>query len=227
MFDKHKRYCYFWIDINFILLKMNQQKQNVELYNLYGQFLINFEYVSHLMRFGILRVIFPDHDSRQTRQNEILMEALSADQIRNKFMALIAEDFKSNTEIFKLSKSISNIYKRLIPVRNSFVHGTSFVGESSLVKDSKEGEIILRHPKLKSEGLDLNLKKIDINALKLGIELFEKLKYAVGVVTITVRKKQERKEDSGTYKSDRYLVLTRLELERLEKKLNAILKYIK
>ncbi len=206
---------------------MKQQNQNDELYKLFGQFLINFEYVSHLMRFGILRFIFPDNDARQTRQNEILMEALTADQIRNKFMALIAEDFKSNTEIFKLSKSISNIYQRLIPIRNSFAHGTSFVGEGSLVKDSKNGQIILRHPKLKSEGLDLNFKTIDINALKLGIELFEKLRYAVGVVTITIQNKQKGKEDSGTYNSERHLELTRLGLERLEKKLNSILKYFK
>ena len=69
---------------------MKQENQNDELYKLYGQFLINFEYVSHLMRFGILRFKFPDYDARQTRQNEILMEALSADQIRNKFIALIS-----------------------------------------------------------------------------------------------------------------------------------------
>ncbi|MBK8611866.1 MAG: hypothetical protein IPL84_18530 [Chitinophagaceae bacterium] len=198
---------------------MKQQNQNDELYKLYGQFLINFEYVSHLMRFGILRIIFPGYDARQTRQNEILMEALTADQIRNKFMALIAEDFKSHTDIFKLSKSIPNIYQRLIPIRNSFAHGTSFVGESSLVKDSKHGQIILRHPKLKSVGLDLNFKTIDINALILGIELFEKLRYAVGVVTITIQTKINGKEDSGAYKSDRHLESTRLSLERLEKKI--------
>ncbi|MBK9938343.1 MAG: hypothetical protein IPP02_08110 [Chitinophagaceae bacterium] len=132
---------------------MKQQNQNDELYKLYGQFLINFEYVSHLMRFGIQYIIFPDHDIRQTRQNEILMEALTADQIRNKFMGLIAEDFNPDTEIFKLSKSISNIYQRIIPIRNSFAHGTSFVGESSLVKDSKDGQLIFRHPKLKVKDL--------------------------------------------------------------------------
>lgn len=206
---------------------MKEQSLNDELYKLYGQFLINFEYVSHLMRFGILYIIFPDHDTRQTRQNEILMEALTADQIRNKFMALIAEDFKSDTEIFKLSKSVSNIYQRIIPIRNSFAHGTSFVGQSSFVKDSKDAQLILRHPKLKSKGLDLNFKTIDINALKLAIELFDKLRYAVGVLIITIQNKQKGEQDSGTYKSDRHLELTRLGLERLEKKLNAILKYFK
>lgn len=95
------------------------------------------------------------------------------------------------------------------------------------MKDSKDGQLILRYPKLKSEGLDLNFKTIDISALKLGIELFEKLRYAVGVLTITIQNKQEGKEDSGTYKSDRHLELTRLGLERLEKRLNAILKYFK
>lgn len=179
------------------------------------------------MRFGILYTIFRDHDARQTRQNEILMEASTADQIRNKFMALVAEDYKPDTEIYKLSKSISNTYLRIIPIRNSFARGTSFVGQSSLEKDSKEGPIILRHPKLKSEGLDLNFKTIDISALKLGIELFEKLRHAVGVLTITIQNKQKEKQDSGKYKSDRHLDLTRLGLERLEKKLNAILKFFK
>src|SRR2546422_501370 len=131
---------------------MNQQTQNDELFKRYGQFLINFEYVSHLMRFGILYILFPKHTDKETRQNEILMESLTADQIRSKYMALIAEDFKADTEIFKLSKTISNVYERIIPIRNSFSHGTSFIGESSLIKDSKDGRLILRHPKLKKGG---------------------------------------------------------------------------
>jgi hypothetical protein len=203
---------------------MEQQNQNEELYKLYGQFLINFEYISHLMRFGILYIIFPNHTERQTRQNEILMESLTADQIRNKFMALIAEDFKSDTEIFKLSKTISNVYERIIPIRNSFAHGTSFIGKNPSIKDSKDGQLILRHPKLKKEGLDLNFKKYEINVLKLGIDLFEKLRYAVGVVTITIQNKQNDKQDSGTYNSDRHLELTRTSLEKLEKKLHDLLK---
>jgi hypothetical protein len=176
------------------------------------------------MRFGILYILFPKHTERETRQMEILMEALTADQIRNKFMALVAEDFKQNTEIFKLTKTISTAYERIIPIRNSFAHGTSFVGQSSLVKDSKEGEILLRHPKLKKGGLDLNFKRFEINSLKLGIELFEKLRWAVSVVTITILNKYEGKQDSGSYDSNRHLELTRTSIEKLENKLNDLLK---
>ena len=130
-------------------------------------------------------------------------------------------------KIFKLSKSISNVYQRIIPFRNSFAHGTSYVGQSSLVKDSKVGQLILKHPKLKTAGLDLNFKQIDSDCLKLAIELFEKLRYAIVVVSITILNKRNGKEDSGTYESDKHLMLTRLDLERFEKKLDAILNYIK
>ena len=203
---------------------MDQQKQIDELYKIYAQFLINFEYVSHLMRFGILYILFPNHTPRETRQNEILMESLTADQIRSKLMALVAEDFKPDTEIFKLSKTISNIYGRMIPIRNSFAHGTSFIGENPAIKDSKDGLLILRHPKLKKEGLDLNFKKYEINAMKLGIELFEKLRNAVVIVMVTVENKQQGKEDSVPYHSDRHLELTRYSLEKLDKRLQDVLK---
>ena len=61
------------------------------------------------------------------------------------------------------------------------------------------------------------LEKKRMQLTELGIELFEKLKYAIGVLTIAVQNKQKGK----------HIELTRLGLERLEKKLNDILKYYK
>ncbi len=203
---------------------MKQEPSNDELYKLYAQFLIKFEYVSHLMRVGITFILFPDHEERRKRHSEILLEGLTADQIRKKFMAFVAEDFKPDTEIFKLTKSISDAYEKAIPLRNSFAHGTTYIGENPLVKDSKDGQIILRHPKLKKEGLDLNFKKIDTDALKLGIELFEKLTFAVHVVTVVALDKLQKYEDSARYKPNKILKLTLSDLERLRKKLIILLK---
>lgn len=123
---------------------MEESKQNDELLKVYAQFLINFEHVSHLMRFAILYMIFPNYTGKQVRQNEILMESLTADQIRNKFMALIVEDFEPTEQIFKLAKVISTTYENIIPIRNSFAHGTSFIGKSPGVQDSQDGLLIFK-----------------------------------------------------------------------------------
>lgn len=203
---------------------MEESQQNNEVFELYGKFLVNFEHVSHLMRFTILYCIFPNASEKETRKNEILLESLTADQIRNKFLALITEDFKSDTELFKLSKAISMVYERMIPIRNSFAHGTSFIGASSIMKESKDGALLLRHPKLRKEGLDLNFRKYEISSLKSGIQLFERLRYAVGVVNVTIMSKHTNKIYADGYNPDQHLESLRLELIRLEEKLKILFK---
>src|ERR1700712_4166202 len=107
---------------------MNEANKNDKVYELYGKFLVNFEHVSHLMRTCILYLIFPKPNPQQIRYNDILLEALTADQVRTKFIALIFEEFESASTVAKLAKTISSVYERAIPIRNSFAHGTSFIG---------------------------------------------------------------------------------------------------
>jgi hypothetical protein len=194
---------------------MQNSNKNDEVFILYGQFLIYFEHVSHMLRFSILYIIFPNYTDKQLRQNEILMEALTADELRTKFMALITEEFDSESEIFKLAKTISNIFLEVIPIRNSFAHGTSFIGKNDLVKESEDGLLILRHPKLRKSGLDLNFKKFEIDTLKLAIQLFKKLQWAISVITVLTIKTEKTQE----YDSTEFLKSTRLELSSLGEKL--------
>lgn len=200
------------------------ESKNDEVYLLYGKFLIKFEHVCHLMRTGILFLIFPKPTPEQNRQNEILLEALTADQIRIKFMALITEAFEPASTVFKLAKTISTVYEKVIPIRNSFAHGTSFIGASNFNKEAEDGLLLLRHPKLKKAGLDLNFKRYEINALKLGIQLFEKLTYAVTVVSVSVMNKLNKKIYADGYSPDEYHVQLSEELIRLEKKLEGLVK---
>ncbi len=202
---------------------MKEEKINNEIYQLYGMFLINFEHVCHMMRTAIVYLVFPNPSPKQIRQNEILLESLTADQIRNKFLALISEDHESTSTLFKLAKTISNVYERIIPIRNSFSHGTSFIGSSAIMKDAQDGLLLLRHPKLKKTGLDLNFKRFEINALKLGIKLFERLKYAVGVVAVGVINKSNNKIYADDYSPDPHHEGLSSELLRLEKKFEVLL----
>jgi len=198
--------------------------KNEELYKQYGEFLINFEYVSHLMRFTILYLIFPDHSEKHTRQNEILMESLTADQIRNKFLALVTEDYAVDTVVYKLAKTISDIYERLIPLRNSFAHGTSFVETDNLPDNPRDALLILRHPKLRKTGLDLNFKAYQKDTLKLCVDLFAQLRNAVIFLTISIQNINQDKPDLTTYKYNSLLDSKKAALIKLEQKLIAVLK---
>lgn len=204
---------------------MDNSIKNDEVIKLYGEFLINFESVCHLMRFGILHIIFPDHSDKQMRQNEILMESLTADQVRKKFIALLTDDFQSETEVYKLAKTVSDVYEKLIPIRNSFAHGTSYVGESTIIKEAMDGVLLLRHPKLKKDGLDLNYKKYEIDTLKLGVQLFERLKYAVAVISVTVLKKNGEKSISSDYDPTNHHISLSAELRQMYKKLSSYLEH--
>ena len=203
---------------------MEEVSQNEKVFKLYGKFLVKFEYICHLMRFGILYLVFPNYSDKQTRQNEILLESLTADQIKNKFLALITEECDSKSETFKLSKIICNVYERIIPIRNSFAHGTSFIGNSPVMKDSKDGLLLLRHPKLRKEGLDLNYKKYEIAALEFGIQLFERMIYAVAAVSVTFVKKEGKPKYTDGYSPDLHFEALGKELLRMEKKLQGLLK---
>ena len=197
---------------------MEKQNKNDEVYLLYGKFLVNFEHVCHIMRTGILYLIFPNPVPEQTRKNEILLEALTADQVRIKFMALVTEEYETTSTVFKLAKTISTVYEKIIPIRNSFAHGTSFIGTSNFMKEAEDGLLLLRHPKLKKAGLDLNFKRYEINTLKLSIQLFERLKYAVTVVSVSVINKASKKIYADGYSPDKHHESLSAELIRLEKK---------
>ncbi len=202
---------------------MKEEDKNDEVFLLYGKFLVNFEHVCHIMRTGILYLLFPKPTPEQTRKNEILLEALAADQVRVKFMALITEEYQTTSTVFKLTKTISTVYEKLIPIRNSFAHGTSFIGTSNLMKEAEDGLLLLRHPKLKKAGLDLNFKRYEINTLKLSIELFERLKYAVAVVSVSVINEATKKVYADGYSPDKHHEGLSAELISLEKKLDGLI----
>lgn len=203
---------------------MEKLNEHDNIYKAYGKFLINFEHVTHLMRLGILYMLFPNPDERQENQNEILMESLTADQTRKKFLALVLLDYQPETELFKLSTSISLIYEILIPIRNSFAHGTAFIGISHKLKTLNNDEIALRHPKIKKNGLDLNYKTFNIETLDMFIKIFQELIQAILVVSIYIKKKSMNEIKNDEYDSERHMELNRNLIDDLRKKLNETLR---
>ena len=187
---------------------------NDEVIKLYGEFLIRFEFVCHALRLGILYIIFQEQTPKQIRYNEILMQNITADELRKKYSALMTEEFTKDSEMFKISTTISQIFEKLIPLRNSFAHGTSFIGKNQFLTDADDGLLLLRHPKLTKTGLDLNFKKIEIDTLKSSIKIFEKLQNTIFKIAVLCKDRDKPRE----YDSRRLLELTRQELLRLYEK---------
>ena len=186
--------------------------ENEATYRHYGEFLINFEYVCTLLRMGIRRIIFPEETPLQKTQAEILTEGLTADPVRKKYFALIQLTNSADSEIFKLTKIISEVFGDLIPVRNSFAHGTAYIGKSDLNEFSKDGVLALKHPKIKTKGLDIGIKEFDNETLKMGIEIFKSLNRAI-LKIIILNDKDPIEEDEV-----KLLYLTGEELKGMSKK---------
>jgi hypothetical protein len=194
---------------------MENVNQNDEVVKLYGEFLIRFEHVCHALRFGILYIIFPDQTAKQIRYNEILMQNITGDELRKKYVTLMTEEFEKDSEMLKLSITVSQIFEKLIPLRNSFAHGTSFIGKNEFMAEANDGLLVLRHPKLTKTGLDLNFKKIEIVTLKETIKMFEKLQNAIYKVAVLCKGRDKPRE----YDPTRVIISAREELIRLNEKL--------
>lgn len=173
---------------------MENVNQNDEGIKLYSEFLIRFEHVCHALRFGILYIIFPDQTAKQIRYNEILMQNITVDELRKKYVTLMTEEFEKDSEMLKLSITVSQIFEKLIPLRNSFAHGTSFIGKNEFATEANDGLLVLRHPKLTKTGLDLNFKKIEIVTLKEAIKMFEKLQNAIYKVAVLCKGRDKPRE---------------------------------
>ena len=74
----------------------------------YGKFFFAFEGICDVMRVAIIFLIFPHVNDKNSKQANILMEGLHADQLRAKFLALIVNEYTLDTEIYQLSKVISS-----------------------------------------------------------------------------------------------------------------------
>ncbi|HMJ47844.1 MAG TPA: hypothetical protein VK498_10970 [Ferruginibacter sp.] len=158
-----------------------------ELIRLYGEFLVGFEFIFSKIRFSILYLLYPNYDAIQKNLCEIMTEGLTADQLRKKFIALIIERFTKKSDVYKSVQCINKLLPDLIELRNSFAHGTLFVGEHDFIHETKRGHLAVRHPKLKSEGLDLNFKSFNRKLLKSLIESIHKIRNAALKMTIIIK----------------------------------------
>ena len=79
---------------------MNDDK----LIALYGEFLMRFELVCSSFRYAILTLSYPKYDKEEVRKIEILLEGLTADQLRRKFLALVIESFSKASKTYDNSK---------------------------------------------------------------------------------------------------------------------------
>ncbi|HET6225238.1 MAG TPA: hypothetical protein VFF27_03100 [Bacteroidia bacterium] len=158
-----------------------------ELIRLYGEFLVRFELVCSRLRFSLLNLLYPKYTNTEKNICEIMTEGLTADPLRKKFVALIIERFSKTSEIYKVADRTSKIFLNLIDLRNSFAHGTAFIGEHDFIQETKKGKLVIRHPKIKADGLDLNFKSFDSKLLKSLIQTFEKLEITISRITVLIK----------------------------------------
>lgn len=170
-----------------------------ELIRLYGEFLVKFEFVCSRIRFVILYVLYPNFDTTQRNFVEIMTQGLTADPLLRKMLALTIEKYSKDSEIYKTTQRVFLIFSDLIELRNSFAHGTAFIGQYDFIDETKEGTIALRHPKLKKDGLDLNFKNFDSNMLQELIKVFLTLEKALSSLTIIIKHPDENLEWYNTY----------------------------
>lgn len=170
-----------------------------ELTRLYGEFLVKFEFLCSRIRFVILYILYPNFDTSQRNFVEIMTEGLTADPLRRKMLALAIEKYSKDSEIYKTTQRISSIFSEFIELRNSFAHGTAFIGQYDFIEETKEGTIALRHPKLKKDGLDLNFKNFDSIMLQKLIKVFFALEKALSNLTIIIKHPDKNLEWYNTY----------------------------
>jgi len=142
-----------------------EENVNSELIKLYGEFVLKFEFVCSRIRFMFLKILYPNNDEKQRNIIEIMTEWLTADPLRRKVNALMIEFYGKESEIYETAFRISSKFIQFIELRNSFAHGTAFIGQYDFIHETQVGTIALRHPKLKKDGLDLNFK--NFNRIKL------------------------------------------------------------
>ena len=169
----------------------NKDKQ---LIRLYGEFLTRFEFVCSRLLFAISHLLFPDDYISKRNVCEIMTEGLTADPLLKKFLALIIERNTKQSDIYKSSNLISKTFKEIIELRNSFAHGTPFFGEHDFIQETKKARLVLQHPKLKSEGLDLNFKSYDSKKLNELISCLHKIESSIHLVTVQLRKDELKVE---------------------------------
>lgn len=190
---------------------MNNKEK--ELLRLYGEFLTRYEFVCSRLRFSILYLLYPNYTTVERNICEIMTEGLTADPLRKKFCALIIERYTKKSEIFKSADLVSRIFLDLLEIRNSFAHGTAFFGEYEFISETQKGRLVVRHPKIKSNGLDLNFKKFDRMLLMALIDILFRLEKAISSITIII--KHEDKDES--YKN-KYNVIIQNDLKLINVK---------
>ena len=155
-----------------------------ELMRLYGEFLVRFEFICSRLRFAINHLVFEDYDSTKRNICEIITEGLTADPLRKKFIGLVIERYSKKSDIYKVADHFSKEFLPIIDLRNSFAHGTAFFGKTDFIDETKKGKLTLRHPKIKSDGLDLNFKLFSRKKLKDLIANLILLANTIGLLTI-------------------------------------------
>lgn len=169
-------------------------KKDDEVIKLYGEFLINFELICSNFRFSTLLLLYPTYDQTKINMVEIMAEGLTADQLKKKYLALLIEKFSTASQVYKLAKRLTNHFDKLIPLRNSLAHGTSFVGQADLIEGSKKGVLTLRHPKLTKDGLSLNFKHFNIATLKEVIKLLKDMRSSLTTLSILIKHDDQRED---------------------------------
>lgn len=137
----------------------NQINQKAQI----GAFIIEFEEVCELIRMIILKICYLRPTKIQRLNVEILLEGLTADPLRKKLEALIYDNYQTDSELLSLNKKISVKFEKLIPLRNTIVHGVIFKSSGNNLSPN---EFIHKHVKMTNKGVDRNIKIVNIKVIE-------------------------------------------------------------
>ncbi|MFP5039878.1 hypothetical protein [Parasediminibacterium sp. JCM 36343] len=162
-----------------------EKKEDI-LVRLYGSVLIKFENVTFKLRSIILEILYPKYSLEQLTFCEIMTEGLTADPLRKKLLALIISKYSDESLIYKYYFAISKHFSNTIEIRNSFAHGTIYIGYDENIYGGEIDSLSISHSKIKATGIDSNPKSFSTKKLNLLIAYLIEIEKSLKILFIFI-----------------------------------------
>lgn len=107
--------------------EIKRKKQMAELYQAYGQFVVEFEHVYEAIRTCIIFILY-DHGLREQKYSRILIAHESFNQLLEKLRALVYLGFEGDPDSYQHLDDLFKHTSNLIKKRNTIIHSTWYIG---------------------------------------------------------------------------------------------------
>lgn len=168
----------------------NRRESINEQRSLIGQFVIEFERVSQLIRFCILHTCYPKPERADQVKIGILTEGLTVFPLEKAFKAFIAE---FHPEIKNEYSKARKLFENLIAIRNKLLHGNYSLG----IKLDDRGSIvdndsfILKKPSSQSNGFDDQPYNLTTEYLETIVQRARTIVHSYGLIDCYIREKSK------------------------------------